>query len=113
MISSSRQRYDLLLLLSSAACGILQQTGGTICYGQEVLHLVVSYSLAADRGYDLLRAWVSASCCILQQAGGRICYGHEVLHLLVSYSRQGLLLVTGMGFCILYYLTADKSHDLL
>ena len=61
----------------------------------------------------MLRAFVSASCGILQQAGSTICYGHRVLTLVRSYSRQGLRFVAGIGFCILWYLTADRAYDLL
>ena len=102
----------------SAFCDILQQTGGTICYGHGFLHLVVSYSrqevrfvtgmglcilryLAADGRYDLLRAWGSASSGILQQTGRTMCYRDGFLHLVVSYSRQQVRSDMGRRFCIL------------
>ena len=93
--------YDLLRALGSASCGITHETGGTICYGHWVLHLVVSHTRQGvrfvtgigfcilwyhtrDRGYDLLRALGSASCGITHETGGTICYGHWVLHLVLS-----------------------------
>ena len=106
------------------------ETGGTICYGHWVLHLVVSHTRQGvrfvtgigfcilwyhtrDRGYDLLRALGSASCGITHETGGTICYGHWVLHLVVSHTRQGVRFVTGIGFCILWYHTRDRGYDLL
>ena len=158
--------YDLLRALGSSSCVIRHETGGTICYGHWVLHLVSSdmrqrvgfvtgigfcilcYQ-ARDRGHDLLRAsgfasyfirhetggticdghWVlhlvlsdtrqgirfvlrasgSASCVIRHQTGGTICYGPWVLHLVLSDTRQGVRFVTGIEFCILCYQTPCKG----
>ena len=114
MVSYSTQGYDLLRAWCSASCGISQQTGLRFATG-------------------IVRAWCSAACGILQQTGGTICYGHGVLHLVIAYSRQGgtihcghqvllpLILhsrqevrfVTGMGVCILWYLTSGRGYYLL
>ena len=45
VISHSRQRVRFVTGMgSSASCGILRQTGDTICYGHGILHLLVSDS---------------------------------------------------------------------
>ena len=41
MISNTRQGYDLLPALGSASDSITDETGGTICYGDLVLHFVI------------------------------------------------------------------------
>ena len=120
----------MLQALASAACDITHETAGTICYGHWVLHFVISHTRqgvrfatgigfcilgyhSRDRGYDLSRALGSASCDITHETGGTICYGPWVLHLAISHTRQGVLFVTGIGFCILSYHTRDRGYDLL
>ena len=49
----------------------------------------------------VLRALGSASSDITHETGGTICYGHWVLRLVISHARQGIRLVTGIGFCLL------------
>ena len=39
--------------------------------------------------------------------------GHWVLRLVISHTRQRVRFVTGIGFCVLRYLTRDKGYDLL
>ena len=107
----------MLRALGSASCDIIHETGGTICYGHWVLHLVISHTRQGvrfvagigfcilsyhtrDRGYDLVRALGSASCDITHGTGGTICHGHWVLHLVISRTRPGVRFVTGTGFCI-------------
>ena len=36
--------YDLLRALAAASCDISHETGGTICYGHWLLHLVISHT---------------------------------------------------------------------
>ena len=60
----------------------------------------------------MLRSLRSASV-ILHKRGGKICYKHCVLRLVISYTRQEVRFVTGIGFCVLRYLTRDKGYDLL
>ena len=83
----------MIFCKNSASCDITHETRGTICYGHEVLHLVIAHTRqgvrfvtgigfcilfyhAQDRMHDLLRASGSA--------GGTIGYGHWVLHLWIS-----------------------------
>ena len=107
---AAKRRYDLLWACVCASCAILEQTGVGFVTG---MGFCLLWYLTADRGYDLLRAWVSASCGILQQTGGTIHCGHQVLLPLILHSRQEVRFVMGMGFCILWYLTADGRYDLL
>ena len=62
--------------------------------------------------YDLLGALGSASCDITDETGGAFCYGHWILRLVISQMRQGVRVVTGIGFCEFGYLTADRGYDL-
>ena len=63
-----------------------------------VLHLGISYT---RQRYDLRRTLGSVSCDITQDTKGTICYVHWVLRLVISQTKQGVRLVTGIGFCIL------------
>ena len=115
VISLTRQGVRLC----SARCDIKHETGGTTCYGHWVLHLAISQT---RQGYDLLCALGSSSSDTTHEAGGMICYGHLVLrlvkishvrqtvticyghwvlHLVISHTKQGVRLVTGIGFFIL------------
>ena len=47
----------------------------------------------------MFRKLGSASCDITHETGGTICSGHWVLRHLISHTRQGVRLVTGIGFC--------------
>ena len=69
----------MLRALGSATCDITHGTGGTICYGYWVLHLVISHT----------------------RQGVAFVTGIGVLHLVISHTRQGVRMVTGIGFCIL------------
>ena len=108
----------MLRAWGSASCDSTYETGGTLCYGHWVLHLVIADTLQGVRlvtghwvlllvisrtkhGYDLLRAMGSASYDSRHETGGTICYGHWVLHLVLADTRQGVRFVTGIGFCIL------------
>ena len=127
VLSHTRQWDDLLRALGAASCDvphtwqavrfvtgigfcilcvIRRDTGGTICYGTWVLHLVLSptrhevkiyyghwvpqlkTSHTRDRGYDLLRTLGAASCGITHETGGTVCYVHWVLHLAISQIRD-------------------------
>ena len=130
VISPTNQRgYSLL----GAGLGILliaHETMGTICYGHWVLHLVISHTRPGlrfvngigfcvfwnhtrDRRFDLLRVLGLAFCLAYERAGVTICYEHWVLHFAKSHTRQRVRFVTGIGFCIAWYLTQDKGYDLL
>ena len=130
IVSCSKKEVRFVMGMCLCILCYLRADGGRICYGHGVLPLVVSYSrqgirfvtgmgfcflwyLTADRRYDSLRASSSASFDITQQTGGTICYGHGVLHLVVSYSRREVRFVTGMKFCILWYLASVRGYDLL
>ena len=118
VISNDTGGYDLLRALTSASCDITDETAGTICYGHWVLRFVISHTRqrvgfvrgmgfcvlryhTRDKGYDLLRVMGSASCDITHETAGTICYEHWVLCLVISHTRQGVRLVTGIGFCVL------------
>ena len=77
----------MLRALGSASCDITHETGGTICYGQWVLRLVISHTRqgvrfvtgigfcvlwchTGERGYDLLRVLGSD---LLQALGSASC----------------------------------------
>ena len=60
----------------------------------------------------MLRALGSASSDITHETGGTICYGHWVLRLVITHTRQGIRLVTGIGFCSLWYETQDSGYNL-
>ena len=47
------------------------------------------------------------------EIGNIICYGHWVLLIVLSHTRQGMLFVAGIWFCILSYLLWDERHILL
>ena len=61
----------------------------------------------------MLQASGAASCDIRHETRGTICYRHWVLRLVTSHARQGVRVVTGIGFCVLRYHTRDRGHDLL
>ena len=123
--------YELLRALGSASCEYHTRDKGTICYWHWVLRLVKShtrqgvrcvtcigscilwYRLRKSGHYDLLRALGSASCHITHETGGTICYGNYALLLVISHTKQGVRLVTGIGFCILKYHTRARGYDLL
>ena len=111
-----------------SVCDITHETGGTICYGQRVLHwvlrLVIPHtrqgvrfviralgSASCDithetRGYDLLRALGSAPCDITDETEGTICYGHWVLRLVTSHTKQGYDLLRALGSA-----SCDNKHE--
>ena len=94
--------------LGFASCDSIHKTGGAICYGYWVLHLVISRTRQGVRfvtahtrqGYNLSQA-SAASCDITYTTRGAICYGHWALYLGLAYTRQGVRFVTGIGLCIL------------
>ena len=120
--------YDLLRALGSASCVLRHQTGGTICYGAWVLHLVLSDNRQGvgfvtgigfcilcyqtrNRGYDLLRALGSASCVTRHQTGV-----YDLLRALGSASCVIRYEIGGTicdGLCIMCYQTRDMGQDLL
>ena len=63
---------DLLRALGSASRDIAHETRGTICYGNGVLRLVISYT---RQGVRLLRALFSVSCDITHETGVRFVTG--------------------------------------
>ena len=82
----------MLRALGSASCDSRHETGGTICYGHWVLHLVIAdtrrggtkfyghwvpHLKIADtrQGHDVLRALGSASCDSRHEKGVRIATG--------------------------------------
>ena len=120
----------MLRALGSASCDITHETRGTTCYGHCVLRLVISHtrdrgydllralgSVSCDirryRGYDLLRALRSASCDITHETTATIYYGHWVLCLVITDTRQGVRIVTGIGFCVFRNHTRHRANDLL
>ena len=79
MISPTKQRgYDLLRALGSATCDITHETGVRFVTGIEL-----------------------SSCDITYETGGTTCDRHWVLHVVISHTRQGVRLVTDIGFCVL------------
>ena len=122
--------YVLLRALGSASCDITHETRGTIFYGHWVLPLVISHTRQGvrfvtgigfcvlwyhrqDGGYDVLRALGSASCDITHETGDTMGYRPWVLRLVISHTRQGVRVVTGIGFCVLWYHTRDRGYVLL
>ena len=89
---------DFLPALGSASCDITHETGGTICFGLCVLHLVISHTI---QGYDLLRALCSVSCDILHETRGHDLLRALGLYLVISHTRHEVRFVTGIVFCIL------------
>ena len=84
----------------SAFCDSRHETGGTICYGHWVLHLMMitfETGLTVFYGHENL----SASCDSRHETRSTICYGHGVLHLVIADTRREVRYVTGIGFCIL------------
>ena len=105
----SRDRgYDLLRALGSASCHITCETGGTICYGNWVLRLVITETA----GTTCFGHWV-VCLVISHDTGSTICSGHWLLRLVKSHTRQGLRVVTAIGLRVLWYRTRDRGYDLV
>ena len=97
---------DFLPALGSASCDITHKTGdtncfelcrnsgGTICYGHWVLHLVISHTI---QGYDLSHT---------KQRGHDLLQALD-LYLVLSHTRHGVRFVSGIVFCILRYHSRD------
>ena len=112
VILHTRQRVRLVTGIGFCVLWYLtHETGGTICYTG--IGFSVLWHHTRDKGYDVLQALGPASCDITHETGGTICYGHWVLRLVTSHTKQGVRLVTGIGFCLLWYHIRDREYDLL
>ena len=85
--------YDLLRALGSASCDLAHETGGTICYGHWVLHLVISHTRQGVRflrglGFLIVRGIGICVLCYHTRDRGTMCYRHCVLPLVISHTRQ-------------------------
>ena len=79
--------YDLLRALGSASCDLAHETGGTICYGHWVLHLVISHTRQGVRFVTGIGFFI---CCdITHKTGSTICWRYWDLCLVLSHTRQG------------------------
>ena len=99
----------MLRSLGSASCDITHKTGGTICSGRWVLHLVISNTRQG------VRFVTGSGCCILRwhnETGGTICSGRWVLHFVISHTQErgyDLLRALGSESCNIKYETGGTS----
>ena len=101
----------MLRALGSASCDITYETRGTICCGNWVLCVVISYTRQGVRIVMVIRFCLL--CNIIYETTGTFCYGHCIPRLVISHMRQVIRSVRGIGFCVLSYHMRDRGYDLL